>query len=103
MRETYVQDITAIVKDCLNRNELYSNSAEWVTIKHISKKYSLSIRTIGQHCSVFKHGLHKIERKWIGRHHMINEKQFVAAFDYKARVPRLEFLNRLKLKKQLPE
>lgn len=96
LRKTYVEDITAIVKDCLNRNELYSSSGEWITIKHIAKKYHLSLRTVGDHCTMFKSGQHKIERKWIGRHNMINEKQFIAAFDYKARAPRPAFLNSTK-------
>ncbi len=96
LRKTYVQDITSIVKDCLNRNELHSHSAEWVSIKTICQKYQISIRTVGEHCTMFKNGQHKIERKWIGRHNMINEKQFIKAFDYKARAPRPAFLNRTK-------
>jgi len=98
MRESYVQDITEIVKECLNKNELYSNSsAGWITIKDIAKKYKLSIRTVGEHCTMFKDGEYKIERKWVGRHNMINEKQFMEAFGKKGRLPRPEFLNRKKV------
>lgn len=97
LRDSYVQDITAIVKECLNKNDLYSNSsAGWITIKEVAKKYKLSLRTVGDHCTLFKEGEHKIERKWVGRHNMINEKQFLEAFGKKGRKPRPDFLNKKK-------
>lgn len=52
----------------------------FLTIKDAANKYKLSIRTVGEHCTLFKDGEYKIERKWVGRHNMINEKQFMEAF-----------------------
>ena len=95
LRESYVQDVTAIVKDCLNKHELYSNNgAGWITIKDASVKYKMSVRAVGQHCNLFKGGDFKIERKWVGRHNMLNEKQFINAYDHKCRKSKPEFLKR---------
>jgi hypothetical protein len=98
LRETYVADITAIVKDCLKRDELYSHSSEWMTIQDATKRYHISRKSIGEHCRDFKTGPHKIERKQIGRHNMINEQQFLAAYDFKKKKPKLEFLESIKRK-----
>lgn len=98
LRASYEADITKIVKECLNHNDLYTNSAGgWITIKNVAKKYNLSIRTVGEHLTLFKTGEHMIERKWVGRHNMINEKQFMEAFGKKGRKPRPAFLNRKKI------
>lgn len=97
LRESYVADITAIVKDCLNKNELYLNSGDgWIAIQDASSKYRIGRKAIGEMCRLFKEGTFKIERKWIGRHNMLNEKQFLAAFDQKARKTKPKFLNRKK-------
>ena len=94
LRESYVADVTAIVKDYLNKNELYTNSeGGWITRAAAAKKYQMSVKTVGDKLKLFKDGVNKIERKKMGRHTMLNEKQFLKAFDQKGNKVKLKFLN----------
>ena len=85
LRETYVDDIRSIIKDCLRSDELLksTSSGEWITIQDASSKYKMSKRAIGNKCRLFKEGTYKIERKWVGKHNLINEKQFLLACEQK--------------------
>ena len=97
LRDSYVGDVTAIVKDCLNNNELYSsNSGGWITIQDAAKKYKMSTKAVGDKCRIFKEGIFKIERKRIGRHHLLNEKQFIEACGQKVGKQTPNFLKKLK-------
>lgn len=97
LRESYEVDITAIVNTCLNKNELISNSGGgWLTINDAITKYRISRKTVTEMCRLFKNGDFIIERKWVGKHNLLNEKQFLAAFDQKGRKAKPAFINRKK-------
>lgn len=90
LRETYVVDITAIVKECLNNNEIYKGSgAGFLTIEAICEKYKVSRKTVNNKCTQFA-----VERKQVGRHNLVNELQFLKAHDRPAEKP--NFLKNLK-------
>lgn len=90
LRESYVADITAIVKDCLNNNELYKGSeVGFLTIEAICLKYKVSRKTVNNKCTQFA-----VERKQVGRHNLVNELQFLKAHDRPAEKP--NFLKNLK-------
>lgn len=95
LRDSYVQDITAIVSEVLNKTERYINSNIcWITIQDAGIKYKLSRKAIGRMCKLFKEGAFKIDRKWIGKHNMLNEQQFIQSFDKKGRKSKPRFLTR---------
>ena len=91
LRESYVVDITAIVKDCLNNNEIYKGSgAGFLTIEAICLKYKVSRKTVNNKCTQFE-----VERKQVGRHNLVNEIEFLKAHDKPAEKP--IFLKKLKV------
>lgn len=99
LRETYVEDVKAIVKEYINNNGVYSNSASgWITLNQVAKKYEMTIKSIGRKCLLFKTGKNQIDRKWVGKHNMLNEAQFLAACDIKMGKP--EFLKNFKKAKK---
>ena len=75
LRESYVADVTAIVKDCFKNNEIYNSSgAGFLTIEAISLKYKISTKTIGNYVKQFG-----VERKKAGRRKLIHEIQLLEA------------------------
>lgn len=77
LRETYVNDVTAIIKDYLNKNEVLGvNQTGWLTLNDIAKKYHISVRAVSYKCKQFD-----VERKQVGRHNLVNEAQFLKAHD----------------------
>jgi hypothetical protein len=83
LRESYVSDVTAIVKDCLNSNTIYQNSGTgFLTIDAICLKYKVSRKTVNNKCTLFQ-----VQRKQIGKHKLVNELQFVQAHDRPAEKP----------------
>jgi hypothetical protein len=95
LRESYVDDVSAIVKEYLKSNEVYSNSgAKWISLANAAKNYGMSIKSVGRKCQLFKTGEYQIERKWIGGHNMLNEAQFLEACTVKMGKPK--FLENLK-------
>lgn len=77
LRKSYVNDITAILKDYLNKNEVLGGSnSGWLTLEDIATKYHISVRAVSYKCKQFD-----IERKQIGRHNLVNETQFLKAHD----------------------
>ncbi len=77
LRESYVADVTAIVKECLNSDEIYKSSGVgFLTIEAICLKYKVSRKTVNNKCTQFA-----VERKQVGRHNLVNELQFVRAHD----------------------
>ncbi len=91
LRVSLVGDITAIVKECLNNDELYKSSATgvWITIQDCATKYHTSRKTINNKCTLFN-----VSRKWIGRHNLLNEQEFLNAHDRPMGKP--DFLKRQK-------
>ncbi|MES2138266.1 MAG: hypothetical protein V4511_01060 [Bacteroidota bacterium] len=90
LRDSYVADVTAIVKDCLNNDEIYKGSGGgFLTIEAICLKYKVSRKTVNNKCTQFA-----VERKQVGRHNLVNELQFLKAHDKPAEKP--NFLKNLK-------
>lgn len=98
LRESYVKDITGIVKEVIVKDELLSGSSTWMSIEQMAKKYETSRRTINERCRLFKEGVGQIERKWIAGKNRINEKQFIQSYDIKRRVELPAFLIKMKTK-----
>ena len=98
LRDSYVKEITAIIKEVIFKDELLSNSASWMSIEQMANKYETSRRTISERCRLFKEGLGQIERKWIAGKNRINEKQFIQSYDIKRRVELPAFLLKMKSK-----
>ena len=97
LRESYVADVTAIVKDCLQKNEFLTDAGSgYLTIEAISKKYEVSRKTVTDKCRQFKEGAYKIGRKWVHGHNTVNEKQYVEACDYSSRKFKPKFLTKQK-------
>ncbi len=98
LRESYVKEITAIVKEVIVKDELLSSSSTWMSIEQMAKKYETSRRTINERCRLFKEGVGQIDRKWVAGKNLINEKQFIQSYDIKRRVELPAFLLKLKSK-----
>ena len=98
LRDSYVKEITAIIKEVIFKDELLSNSASWMSIEQMANKYETSRRTISERCRLFKEGLGQIERKWIAGKNRINEKQFIQSYDIKRRSEIPAFLLKMKAK-----
>lgn len=96
LRDSYVKEITAIVKEVIVKDELLSGSSTWMSIDQLSKKYQTSRRTVNERCRLFKDGKGQIERKWVAGKNLINERQFIQSFDIKRRVELPAFLLRMK-------
>lgn len=83
LRESYVQDITAIVKDCLKNNEFFKGAETgFMRIEDLSKKYGITRRTISAYCTQFQ-----VSRNKVGKHNLVNELEFFKAFDNPAKLP----------------
>ena len=90
LRETYVVDVTAIVKECFNNDEIYKGSGVgFLTIEAICEKYKVSRKTVSNKCTLFE-----VERKRVGRHNLLNELEFLKAHDRPVEKPK--FLNNKK-------
>lgn len=91
LRTSLVSDITTIVKECLNNDELHNtkNSGGWITIDDCAEKYHISTRAVGSKIKQFN-----ISRKKIGRHKLLNELEFLTAHDRPMEKPK--FLKRQK-------
>lgn len=75
MRETIVSDLTAIVKEEINKDQVYSNSsAGFITVTALSEKYKVSKVTISNKCKIFK-----VDRIKVGKQKLVNEAQFLTA------------------------
>ena len=97
LRESYVEDVKAIVKDCLKNNDFINEAGSgFITIEALSKKYGVSRKTVTDKCKQFKEGFLKIERKWVNGHHTVNEKQYVEACDYSSRKEKPKFISKQK-------
>lgn len=84
LRESYVADVTAIVKECLRNDEIIKNSGiGYLTIDSLSKKYNVSRKTVGDKCRIFN-----IERKKSGRMKLVNEKEFLEAMQRPVEKPK---------------
>lgn len=83
LRESYVEDITGIVKDCLKNDEIYKGTETgFLTIEAICEKYKVSRKTVTNKCTLFE-----VERRRIGKHNLVNELQFFKAHDNPAEKP----------------
>lgn len=83
LRESYVNDITGIVKECLNKNEFYKGSETgFITIEAVMEKYKTSRKTVWYYCKTFN-----VTRKKVGTHKLVNELEFFKAFDNPAKKP----------------
>lgn len=90
LRETYVNDITTIVKSCLNKVEIYKGTnTGFLPIATLCNKYKVSRKTVNNKCTLFGVG-----RKRVGRHNLVNEQQFLDAHDRPVEKPK--FLSRQK-------
>lgn len=75
MREMMVSDVKAIVKEEINKDQVYSNSsAGFITVSALSAKYKISKVTISNKCKIFK-----VDRIKVGKQKLVNEAQFLAA------------------------
>lgn len=84
LRENYVADVTAIVKECLRNDEVLQGSGiGFMTIKALCEKYDVSRQTVSTKCKDFK-----IERKKAGLNKLVNERQFFDAMQYPTYVPK---------------
>ncbi|MGZ4055197.1 MAG: hypothetical protein ACXVPU_07315 [Bacteroidia bacterium] len=84
LRESYVADVTAIVKECLNNNEILRDSGMgYLTIDDLCRKYHVSRKTVGDKCRLFN-----IERKKSGRMKLVNEKEFLNALQRPVEKPK---------------
>lgn len=90
LRETYVPDITEIVKETLRTDEFKSNSdvESWITRNQAAEKYDVSTKTIDSHLKLFEAGIFKIDRLSMFGQNMINEKQFIESFKHKRNKPK---------------
>lgn len=87
LRGIIVDDVTAIVKETLQKNVLYSTinaGGGWITIEDACKKYKVSRKTVTDKCKIFQKGQFMIERKWVGKHNLLNEQQFLKACEQKS-------------------
>lgn len=90
VRESYVSDVTAIVKECINNSDIkLASNGGWITIEDCATKYHLSRKTVGFKCKLFG-----IKRKQLGKHKLLNEEQFLEAHNKPMEKPK--FLNFLK-------
>lgn len=95
LRESYVADVTAIVKDLLQKNDFLEDAGSgFITIEALCKKYGVSRKTVTDKCKQFKEGFLKIERKWVNGHHTVNEKQYVEACDHSSRKEKPKFISK---------
>lgn len=84
LRESYVQDVTAIVKEQLRNDEVLQDSMlGYLTIEALVKKYEVSRQTVSEKCRLFK-----IERKKSGRNKLVNERQFLDAMQRPVEKPK---------------
>lgn len=75
MREIIVSDVKAIVKEEINKDQVYQNSGNGlITVSALSEKYKISKVTIYKKCRIFN-----VERKQVGKQKLVNEAQFLAA------------------------
>ena len=93
LRESYVADVTAIVKTCIRNDEVLQDSGiGFMTIKALCEKYDVSRQTVSTKCKDFK-----IERKKAGLNKLVNERQFFDAMQYPTYVPK--FLHKVLIEK----
>jgi|ERR1035437_1728601 hypothetical protein len=93
LRESYMKDVTEIVKSCLRNDEVLQDSGlGYITMKVIAEKYNVSERTVSEKCRLFK-----IDRKKSGRNKLVNERQFFDAMQYPTYVPK--FLHKVLIEK----
>ena len=84
LRESYVEDVTGIVKQCLNNDEIYKSSGVgYLTIQAVCEKYKVSRKTVTDKCTLFG-----IERKKSGKHRLVNEVQFLDALQRPVEKPK---------------
>lgn len=85
LRDSYEEDVTAIVKDWLSKDDAYRDAGVgFMSIEALAKKYETSRRTVNEKCRIFKEGDFKIERKWVAGKNLVNERQWVEACGQKA-------------------
>ena len=97
LRESYVDDVTAIVKECLQKSEfLVDAGSGYITIEALCKKYGVSRKTVTDKCRQFKEGAYQITRKWVNGHNTVNEKQYVEACNISSRKFKPGFLTKKK-------
>lgn len=98
LRETYVQDITTIVKDCLNNSQLIQDSLNgYITIEALCKKLGRSRTTITSKCTQFPEGSSLgISRKLVNGKNLVNEKEYIEASNYSSRKFKPKFANQKK-------
>lgn len=75
LRNTYVQDVQQIVKEQLDKNQVYQGAGSgFLTIEAICEKYKVSRQMVSGKCAEFK-----VERKKVGKKNLVNEAQFLDA------------------------